>query len=297
MKKIILLLSLLSSILSQAQVSTLPHSIGIGQNTLSTIPFHINKNGEVARFQGTSPYVSFYEGGNWNGYVQAYNNVFALGTKNTFDLNFYTDDLLRLRINASNGQVYAQERFNALSGINLTGPLRVAGNNVGQLGDVLMSLGNGTPVWSSITQNPQIGFQAYLNTSLSMPNNTFVNLNGFIEDYDDGGGFNHATGVYTAPSDGLYFFKVSLLMSSSPNPTFNVFSILRMFKNSTLNQQKNETFIMTQSQECGKENTFFIKLNANDTVDFSFYQSNSNSYNLSLSNYFAFKTISGYKIY
>lgn len=101
MKKLLALLFVIQY--SFAQVSALPHSIGIGQNTLSSIPLHINKNGEVARFQGTSPYVTFYEGGNWNGYVQAYNNVFALGTKNTFDLNFYTDDLLRPRINASNG--------------------------------------------------------------------------------------------------------------------------------------------------------------------------------------------------
>ncbi|GGD54979.1 hypothetical protein GCM10011514_18950 [Emticicia aquatilis] len=34
---------------SIAQVQALPYSIGIGQNTLSSIPLHIFNSGEVAR--------------------------------------------------------------------------------------------------------------------------------------------------------------------------------------------------------------------------------------------------------
>ncbi|GAB2637464.1 hypothetical protein GCM10027035_33980 [Emticicia sediminis] len=278
MKKAFLFLSFLISTLSQAQVSTLPHSIGIGQNTLSTIPLHVNKNGEVARFQGTSPYVSFYEGGNWNGYVQAYNNVFALGTKNTFDLNFYTDDLLRLRINASNGQVYAQERFNALSGINLTGPLRVAGNNVGQLGDVLMSLGNGTPAWGSIASNPQIGFRATYTSGFSIPYNTNTFLTGFIEEYDDGNNFANATGEFTVPSAGLYRFEYKMVIDRvPPNPVINNGLLrVKLIVNGNLQSQITFDFKDVGGGLVSKFGFESLKLNQNDIVKFEVYQINEN---------------------
>ncbi len=275
-KTLFFLLLLTQSVL--AQITTLPNSIGIGTGINSSIPLHINKNGELARFQGTSPYVSFYEGGNWNGYVQAYNNVFALGTKNTFDLNFYTDDLLRLRINASNGQVYAQERFNALSGINLTGPLRVAGNNVGQLGDVLMSLGNGTPAWGSIASNPQIGFRATYTSGFSIPYNTNTFLTGFIEEYDDGNNFANATGEFTVPSAGLYRFEYKMVIDRvPPNPVINNGLLrVKLIVNGNLQSQITFDFKDVGGGLVSKFGFESLKLNQNDIVKFEVYQINEN---------------------
>ncbi|MCU0323767.1 MAG: hypothetical protein MUF45_00735, partial [Spirosomaceae bacterium] len=105
LKKLILSLILLPWGLVDgfSQVSTLPHSIGIGQNTISSIPFHIRKDGEVARFQGLSPYISFYEGNNFNGFIQAFSTSLGIGTKNSRDMIFYVNDIPRINISGSTG--------------------------------------------------------------------------------------------------------------------------------------------------------------------------------------------------
>lgn len=76
---------------SFAQVTTLPNSIGIGPNTSSDIPLHINKNGEVARFQGASPYVTFYNAQDFYGYLQAIGDHFEIGSKGLYNIDFYTE--------------------------------------------------------------------------------------------------------------------------------------------------------------------------------------------------------------
>ena len=83
---------------SFGQVTTLPNAIGIGQNTLPSIPLHINKSGEVARFQGTSPYVTFYNSNNFYGYFQAIGDHFEIGSKGIYNIDFFTGNLPRLRI-------------------------------------------------------------------------------------------------------------------------------------------------------------------------------------------------------
>jgi len=149
MKKLLALFLMIQC--SFAQVTTLPHSIGIGQNTLSSIPLHINKAGEVARFQGTSPYVTFYNTNDFYGYFQAIGDHFEIGSKSLYNIDFYTGNQPRLRIYGDGSGITAYSKFNAGGGINLTGALRLSGN-AGTIGNVLMSIGNGTPIWGKSTK-------------------------------------------------------------------------------------------------------------------------------------------------
>lgn len=274
MKKIILsLMFALIGLYSIAQVQTLPNSIGIGTGINSSIPFHINKNGEVARFQGTWPYVTFYDGLNLSGYVQAINSTFEIGSKSNFDLNFFTGDTQRLKIFGDGTGITAYSRFNMGAGMNLVGAMRMAGNT-GALGDVLMSLGNGTPVWSSISQNPQIGFRAYNLSAFTIPHNTETTITFINESFDDGGGLASNTGVFTAPSAGVYNFIVKLSIGIT-NPSIpNINGVLRLYLNNSLHENFSQTLSTNNSYANRFESSTVLKLAQNDTVYFSFFQVN-----------------------
>ncbi|GAB3524576.1 C1q-like domain-containing protein [Emticicia fontis] len=295
MRKLFLLL--FTTQISIAQVSTLPTSIGIGTGTLSTIPLHINSVGEVARFQGTTPYVSFYDNALLNGYIQAINNSFEIGSKNNYTITFYTGDTQRLKIYGDGSGITAYTRINAGAGLDLVGSLRV-GDNAGTLGDVLMSLGNGTPVWSSISQNPQVGFQASLFPvgGYEVPNASETFLNNFNEQFDDGSNFDKVTGVFTAPSSGLYAFDIDIKipnLTSSPN----IPGYIRLYRNDIISQQRNFIISTSSSYGNGVETSFRLKLQQNDTVKFSFFQASGSNIDIGDNGSLTTRTVTCYKIY
>jgi hypothetical protein len=275
MKKIILLIFTLSLYQASAQVSTFPNSIGIGNGTLTSIPLHIYKDGEVTRLQGASPFLSFYNGANFSGYFQAIGSTLEVGTKNNYNLNVFTGDLLRINVDGSTGQTTFSQRINAGAGINNVGAMRMAGN-AGNLGDVLMSLGNGTPAWSSISQNPQIGFQATLPSSFTVPFGSNTNIAGFTEIFDDGNNFANLAGEFTAPSGGLYHFEYKMSIAKlAGNPDISNGTILiRLTINGFLTRQTNFEFNDFGGTLFPKMVFESLKLNQNDIVKFQVYQEN-----------------------
>jgi hypothetical protein len=216
MKNLIILILLLPLMglgdFATAQVSTLPHSIGIGQNTLSSIPFHINRNGEVARFQGTNPFVTFYNGANWIGYVQAFGSTFSIGTYNFSPIGFYVDGVEQAKITGL-GDLSVRNLIRANGGILLDNALGLGtgggGMDFGADGSVLVATGttSNPPKW----EERRAGFQIKLpNGILIIDHNLSTAINNCQELYEFGDSFNPVTGEYTVQKTGLYQLEVRL---------------------------------------------------------------------------------------
>lgn len=281
MKKLFLLTSfVLSFITSFAQVSINPNNIGVGPTTNPLIPLHINKNGELARFQGSSPYVSFFDGLNMNGYIQAINSTFEIGSKNYYDLNFYTGDVPRVNINGSTGMVTVNQKLITQNGIKLTGPLQTQGESVGADGMVLVSKGNTTPAW----ENQKVGFQAtFPNGNFTLPPNTFATPTSFTEHWDYDNNFTPSTGTFTVPSSGLYHFDWNFtiaLFNGDPAVNQGRCRVIIYVNGSQAFGETSYEYKATMSVGTASISGFkTIKLNQGDNVQFSIYQTNENNIN------------------
>lgn len=155
-------------------------------------------------------------------------------------------------------------------------PLRVAGNNVGQLGDVLMSLGNEIPAWGSIASNPQIGFRVSYTSGVSIPYDTNTFLTGLTEQYDDGNNFANATGEFTVPLAGLYRFEYKMVIDRvPPNPVINNGLLrVRQIVNGDFQSQTTFDYKDVGGGLVSKFGFESLKLNQNDIVKFEVYQVN-----------------------
>lgn len=267
MKKIILIL--LISQIAYSQVTTLPNSIGIGQNTNTAIPFHIKKNGEVARFEGTWPFVSFYDGITMNGYIQGIYPTFEIGTKNNFNLNFFTGNAQRLSIDGTNGMATFSQKINANNGLKLTGPLQAQGESVGAVGMVLVSNGNATPAW----EDKRVGFQAGLISEATFLNNTESGFGSFTETLDYTNSFDNASGEFTVPSSGLYAFVLNVpIRSNAGGPISNKPCIIRLIRNGINEDSRFLSFDLHQFYFNSIQCTFYTSLTVNDIISFTFFQ-------------------------
>lgn len=288
MKKLFSLVITFGAFQVSAQVSTMPHSIGIGLNPNPAIPLHIKKSGNVMSIDGTSnPYITFLNDGNYGGYIQVSDIGLTIGTPfNTKLLEFRTDSQVRMTIDASSGQVSTYYRLNATAGINNIGAMRMAGN-AGNVGDVLMSMGNTTPVWSSITQNPQIGFQAKLTVgTLIIPHSTNVLLTNYNENWDDGNNFDPITGTFTVPSAGLYHFEYNFSIDLiGTNPEINNGFCRIGYKINTLAPSYTDKYVFKASGVASNQSikgTQSLKLNQGDQIKFQISQTNEHSQSVQL---------------
>lgn len=305
MKKAIFFL--LVSNIALAQVQTLPNSIGIGKFTLPAIPFHINNpngSGEIARFQGGSPYISFFDNAIFKGYLQVIGNTFELGSKNNADMNFYTGNFPRLSINGLTGQAIFAERLNLFNGLKLYGSLIAAGESSGTEGMVLVSKGNNTPAWQEIPnwEGSGVGFSAYLTSpSTTIPYGTPIKLTNFTENFDDSNNFNPSKGEFIANSAGVYSFTLSPFIQN--NTTIindgrreSIGVIVRIFANNLIIFQNTKEVNISFHYGAGATSTALVKLNATDVVTFEVVQlSNSNQ---NIGGAYAPETIlTGFKVY
>ena len=124
-----------------------------------------------------------------------------------------------------------------------------------------------------VTKPLQPSFSAYLTSHKSPVNGSRVILNPWTERHDNGTNFNNSTGVYTVPTSGTYFFYVSTMMYRLDNGDFQI----SIYKNGTLHINSND--LTTDASTTFVQTTVngIIQCAANDTIDFRFYNGNTNA--------------------
>jgi len=156
MKTICLIISLFSGFNLYSQ------NVGIGVTTPSA-PLHLKSNNqEILRLDGTAPYISFYNGTSYKGYLWHNGTNMVLGSS--------TDDPIIISANynsfpayfTSNGRLglgfsLPSERLHVNGNINLSGLLKINGNG-GTAGQVLTSNGLANPSWSDAALTNDIRF-------------------------------------------------------------------------------------------------------------------------------------------
>ncbi len=158
------------------------------------------------------------------------------------------------------GGINTRMLIDKIGNTEINGNLKI--NNGGATtGEVLTATDNfGNSIWQSINQNPAIGFSATISADVSIANNSFISLVFNTETVDDGGNnFNPATGIYTAPSAGMYQFEVSVYwngLTAIENLYLTINGVRRKFTS---------TPVATGIQHT-QQLSAFLKLNAGDQV-------------------------------
>jgi hypothetical protein len=95
--------------------------------------------------------------------------------------------------------------------LDVNGSFRLRGNGAAA-GKTLMSDASGNATW----QTPAvIAFQARLADDAVITGGATVDLTGFAEKFDDGNGFDPATGKYTVPVAGVYQFTFQIRINET----------------------------------------------------------------------------------
>ncbi len=211
--------------------------VSIGSNALPQSKLHVFADGSLlggirvsAKNTQTVAAAIMLEGATNSWVIEATNNGSGTGSNKMVFRN-YTDALNCMVIDSS-GNIGigtdvpgAGNKLNVNGNINFTGTLKANGNS-GTSGDVLVSNGTSTPQWKTV----MYGCRETLTNLLTLATGVSTQLAGFTEQYDDGGGFNPATGEYTIPADGVYSFTCNVYFAASPATT-NAPVTIRFLKN------------------------------------------------------------------
>ncbi len=116
--------------------------------------------------------------------------------------------------------------------------------------------GTTTVVLSSLENIPLVGFRAEKTSTVPLPTSTDTTfLFNDVVEYNDGGGYNPLTGIFTAPTDGIYAFRVNYIADGNAQKLYIYFDGVLY---ETLNNNISANDIVYSA--------FFIKLTSGQTV-------------------------------
>lgn len=162
-------------------------------------------------------------------------------------------------------------------------------------GRVLTSDAYGNAYWDTLGANPNIGFLAEgraANVNIAA-NGTGTSINNTVVFNDGGGTFSTSTGVYTAPSAGVYDFTASVEQTASTAGAEIDFGFYTMI-NGVGSYHGVRSYVGRVGYQSMESHTI-IKLNAGDQV--SIYISNGGASVLTLDSFPAYNSFMGHKIY
>lgn len=288
---------------SFSQVKIEPFSIGVGQNTNTAIPLHINRSGEALRIQGIAPFLSFYNENNFSGYFQAINNTFEIGSKNNNPIHLYTNNVHRITL-SGNSHFFGIGIINPTQALDVDGNIKFNGtllpdNNQGNPGQFLESKGASTPVWTALNSNPKIGFQAERTSLIQISTSGMYNFTGMILQHQSGNqGFNTLNGEYLVPEDGFYHFDFNIPFFNSTLANINDGNInIYVRKNGLIIKKFGTDFNVLKPSDFLRKyvtGSFNLNLLKDDILTFELFHSNLEDSNITLSQY---TFINGHKIY
>lgn len=245
---------------------------------------------EVGRFQGSlNPSLDFhYFEGVKKASIAAYTGL-------NFPAGFYFQTLDNMKIKVGNNftidpatySLSTNHRLVLNQGMYLEKQLEV-NSSVGTTNQILMSRGSSfSPTWATIHDDPKVGFTSYVDYTVSIPHNSYVQLTNLTFTSEnkplDTEFFNNDTGIFTAPSNGLYNFKMTIVGGATIGEST---AILKAFLS------KNGALYRSMSEDTGAYGFGWllhglqfrqsIFLNKNDTVNFTLFQSNSGNSTLNI---------------
>jgi hypothetical protein len=222
MKPIILLLISVIMLRANAQ------NVGMGTTTPGA-PLHIKSTTavEMVRIEGLNPYISFFNGTDYSGYLWYNANKMELGTPTgsgepvliapgrVSTAYFTTAGRMGL------GTASPTEKLDVNGNINLNGLLKIDGSS-GLAGQVLTSNGASSPSWQSVA-NPLTGFQAEhaINQTIAALAQTKVNFTS--ENFDDGSDYNTSTSTFVVPATGVYHFDAQVTYFDADPGSYRLF--------------------------------------------------------------------------
>ena len=232
--------------------------VGIGTTTPTyplTVISDANNKG-IAQKAGTTE-LGFYVSTGSAAYVQ---------TWSPHDLYFTTNNgSAKIAISNATGNVGILTT-SPTAAFDINGTFRRRGNGAAA-GAVLTSDASGNATWQAPSGGATVGFRGVLsNNTIVTQANGQLQLTGFSEAFDDGGGFDGVAGTFTAPSDGVYQFVVNLNWNQSTNTTGTSVIIARLYRNSSILEQTENIFTNNTSYGQNQNITSICKLTAGDVV-------------------------------
>lgn len=124
--------------------------------------------------------------------------------------------------NVGVGTTTPSEKLDVAGNVNITGAVKINGSP-GTAGQVLVSNGATAPSWQNPGSGVAFNIQAYSGNSIAIPSSTTATHLVWhyygTADFNDGNGFDNATGNFICPSAGTYYVEAQVAWPNLTAPT------------------------------------------------------------------------------